>query len=1362
MATVGQFLYPGSGIEVLEEEYDENFEPTQKDVLEQCDALGINPLTEPDLIYIAREALKAPLPESWKPITDGHGGIYYYNFNTHESTWEHPCDTFYQNMLQKEREKKRSLRKGEINTKQEKGGHLGLKKPPLLGPVSHGGKPELPVPLTSTNMKPPLAPLGGNSGIDLQLGSGTRLAPIGGLPSLKSTNSSLDPISSLKAPPLSMPISGGESRQFGSSKGTLAMPTKSRRVGDKERGFHDTTKEGGPLKPIKNLLHNGELIVGPISTQFEEEEESEESETSDMEGNSFEKKFNVVGMDDFGQISEEDEDSTSNHSITSNRNIEKNELKQSTEVDQSNFKPVSLPNNKSSFTPLIKTTSTSGSPSSSPLMRPGAAKGNRPMGNNSTTQGTVSVKIESSEGTSSSAMKLVNTKERGDLEKAHQDMMDKIRQQHAKQLDQLQEQFSKEINAKREEMEKEKEQKITLTKDKLELEKCEEESRLQAQQKTILASIREKLKEKEEEEEAQLQEKKEDFLRNIRKKTTSEQEEEEKNLKKAKEEALKSLRSSIEKDKKMEEDTLRAAMLKEVEMLKKKLEGERESEVIKLKEEHEKYINQKKKELEQQLEKAKQELSDQNTREIDTLKRTISSEHEHSLENIRRELSKNFEVQRNELEEQKSLQSALKEEAVKSIELIKAQLQENHEKELASLKITHKEQLQQLKLNYEEELDKETKRYEVMTREAKESLIKQHEEKLTELRSQLENEEKQLLTIQIQQNEELSLVKTSLEKDQKKLEELKLELETKKQALEDQQADLNTKSEELQKMKDQVSESQSRETKKNLRAELSQLRQSIQHEQTALDKLIISREALVKEIKKLCHEKKTLMEEIHILINKKQLQDIRVSSKTSLSHTNSSDGLTTPTQPVVLTNAVVPDISPPIRNLDDNETTMVFTNKHSEVPNKTTPTNHAQESITRSSSDEELSQDELTEVIDERDPATLHTFDLQASLPPPPPPSQKASPHSHTSKKSHSAHHKVHRDTFNGMHSTSTVHSHHEFTNDKDLWRAIQIKMEEESAAIERLENHFRKGTKRIRKIQKTLNESSGDYDEVLQKDEFGKLYSRSHRKHSLPTCQIPTNSKMEHSTSLTQPYLNRIKTQLRENGLLGDDEQYCDDCLPFSKHGSVSCTMHHGGTKMKLQDLQDSSGVSSTSDISSEASSQDLINQIPRYSPKTEQILNHKPHRSHSDIKRHNSSSTDPVLSSTLEKISSQLGEVIHRLDERDTQEPLTFPQQTPTRRIEAEQPQVWNIEHLHVGETWAEKVRPDQFDRELHQRWKSRLDAASRHSSLRETSMSSVPFEPPMPTSKIDLTGQELIRKQTDWLKEFRQSIPKRLSKY
>ena len=36
--------------------------------MEQCSALGIDPETEQDLVYIAREALKAPLPDAWKPV----------------------------------------------------------------------------------------------------------------------------------------------------------------------------------------------------------------------------------------------------------------------------------------------------------------------------------------------------------------------------------------------------------------------------------------------------------------------------------------------------------------------------------------------------------------------------------------------------------------------------------------------------------------------------------------------------------------------------------------------------------------------------------------------------------------------------------------------------------------------------------------------------------------------------------------------------------------------------------------------------------------------------------------------------------------------------------------------------------------------------------------------------------------------------------------------------------------------------------------------------------------------------------------------------------------------------------------------
>ena len=39
------------------------------------------------------------------------GGIYYFNFRTNESTWDHPCDEFYRNLLMEER-KKRNRERG--------------------------------------------------------------------------------------------------------------------------------------------------------------------------------------------------------------------------------------------------------------------------------------------------------------------------------------------------------------------------------------------------------------------------------------------------------------------------------------------------------------------------------------------------------------------------------------------------------------------------------------------------------------------------------------------------------------------------------------------------------------------------------------------------------------------------------------------------------------------------------------------------------------------------------------------------------------------------------------------------------------------------------------------------------------------------------------------------------------------------------------------------------------------------------------------------------------------------------------------------------------------------------------------------
>jgi centrosomal protein CEP164 len=80
---------------VLEEEIDVNYEPTEEELLEYATWLGMNLPEESELLWVAREGLKAPLPEHWKPCRSEDDEIYYFNFQSGESVWEHPCDDYY-------------------------------------------------------------------------------------------------------------------------------------------------------------------------------------------------------------------------------------------------------------------------------------------------------------------------------------------------------------------------------------------------------------------------------------------------------------------------------------------------------------------------------------------------------------------------------------------------------------------------------------------------------------------------------------------------------------------------------------------------------------------------------------------------------------------------------------------------------------------------------------------------------------------------------------------------------------------------------------------------------------------------------------------------------------------------------------------------------------------------------------------------------------------------------------------------------------------------------------------------------------------------------------------------------------------
>eukprot|EP00912_Choanoflagellata_sp_UC4_P000021 UC4_evm4s13 len=103
----------------MEEEYDPNYEPTQEDIEEFAKVIGMDLDEDKEFFWIAREALKAKLPDGWKPCLDkGTNDLYYFNFDTGESSWEHPSDEFYRKKFENEKEKARSrMRKSSKGSK---------------------------------------------------------------------------------------------------------------------------------------------------------------------------------------------------------------------------------------------------------------------------------------------------------------------------------------------------------------------------------------------------------------------------------------------------------------------------------------------------------------------------------------------------------------------------------------------------------------------------------------------------------------------------------------------------------------------------------------------------------------------------------------------------------------------------------------------------------------------------------------------------------------------------------------------------------------------------------------------------------------------------------------------------------------------------------------------------------------------------------------------------------------------------------------------------------------------------------------------------------------------------------------------
>jgi len=91
----------GGNVEVMEDEDDEE-EPTEEEIKEYAEYLGIDLETEQHLMWIARQGVGAPVPKPWKACKD-KDEVFYYNFETNESMWDHPSDAHFRSLVDKHR-----------------------------------------------------------------------------------------------------------------------------------------------------------------------------------------------------------------------------------------------------------------------------------------------------------------------------------------------------------------------------------------------------------------------------------------------------------------------------------------------------------------------------------------------------------------------------------------------------------------------------------------------------------------------------------------------------------------------------------------------------------------------------------------------------------------------------------------------------------------------------------------------------------------------------------------------------------------------------------------------------------------------------------------------------------------------------------------------------------------------------------------------------------------------------------------------------------------------------------------------------------------------------------------------------------
>ncbi|XP_052265230.1 trichohyalin-like isoform X2 [Dreissena polymorpha] len=813
---------------VLEEDYDENYVPPEEEVEEYAQCIGIDPDREKHLLWIAREGINAPLPDNWKPCQDPNGDIYYFNFATGDSIWDHPCDDFYKKMVIEERQK--FQRTGKSGTPKKKIPDAGKKKKDKLSPDKQLGPLKAEQSLGTPAMHKQFPKEQGKL-------SGGQLIQSGG--PLIQSGGQLGPLKG------SVGASGLKEKAWWKK---LMNPPKLNKL--LMRSSLNTTtgslnKSGHGLGGSVNLSTNltSSMSIPVYSTEYEDEDERPHSRRQSVD---------VEGSEPAGlgyEHSEQETDSDEDYGKDIDFGIDKNLSERIMDIENHPGIRDSL---EKDFDVTLSVMSTARGEDNriSPLQEDRKLR----------------------------AEKAAMAAEKRPEEVRNEE--DKIRTSNDRALAEMRERMDRELENAKLELLEDKESRLQKIKNQIKREIEEEEAKLRKEKSSVVNSS---VQEGDHGRQLLLSQH-EESIEQLKQDLTERTKVEEENLRKEMEVALQRLRSEVQSLQAEEQGKLEDEKRKALERMQKMVDDATEAEKKRLEQDKQQTLETMQAKHRLEAERIREEAEQKHRQKLQELREELTESHEKNLKRMKEDLAhiqeQEKEQMKQELEGAKKRQEAIN-DMEKGLEEVlgerKQELRDQHQKELRKIQEEHGAQLKRLRDEHADKEKDEKKLLEQNMDAERRRLQKQQEKDLDELKreftrkkdtlaEQLEDELRDLGVEQVIRKEQAFL---QLEKEEEELQERRAEFERKKAEIEKATRNLETQErkleekrrrlkEDLNKFEDEQEEAFANRTVKlsageleRMKSERKQLSEELRAETETLEQVKAERRSLESELLKM-------------------------------------------------------------------------------------------------------------------------------------------------------------------------------------------------------------------------------------------------------------------------------------------------------------------------------------------------------------------------------------------------------------------------------------------------------------------------------------------------------------------------------